>query len=191
MSMQVDNRTLAVRRDSDITPSGSHGTAIHSQPILVFYEPLLWYPFPNMSSGRRSPLLSFTLTEMLNSTAQSTNSSNNAILPDDPDASRKRWYHYLPLCGASAIQTIPAFILKTHLQVQSSWFFCLNLLGFGFLSTSIYKHCIDLDYLSSIFWFLTLWYLWYSRLFSCASLGTLVHRLFPRLQKAWPEKEKI
>lgn len=185
--------TLEMQRDYPFWQSRHCHLSLHNPflLVLVFYEPLLRYPHFNMSSGRKSPLLSFTLTEMLNSTAQSTNPSTNATLPDDDlEASRKRWYHYLPLCGMSAIQLFLLFILNTYIQVQSSWSLHLNLLGFGFLSTSIYKHCIDLDYLSSIFWFLTFWCLWCSRLFLCASLGTLVHWLFPRFQNAWPEKEK-
>ncbi len=86
-----------------------------------------------MSPGRRSPLLSFTLTEILNSTARSTNSLNNATLPDDTDASRKRWYHYLPLCGKSPIQSflpLSLYILLAGtlfliLVPQPSWLWIL------------------------------------------------------------------
>ncbi|KAF9046541.1 DHHC palmitoyltransferase-domain-containing protein [Panaeolus papilionaceus] len=60
---------------------------------------------------RRPPLVSFSSTEL-----QSLTSPYDPKLPsDDPDAVRKRWYHYLPLCGTVF------FILAP----QPSWLYVL------------------------------------------------------------------
>lgn len=49
---------------------------------------------PRRSPG---PLLSFSDREL--QSAESSIVFNPQPLSDDPDAPKKRWYHYLPLCG--------------------------------------------------------------------------------------------
>ncbi|KAF9533080.1 DHHC palmitoyltransferase-domain-containing protein [Crepidotus variabilis] len=68
-----------------------------------------------MSSARRSPLLSFTRSELRSAVESITFNPNPSPLPNDPDAPRKRWYHYLPLCGT----------LFMILGPQPSWLYVL------------------------------------------------------------------
>ncbi|KAF9483485.1 zf-DHHC-domain-containing protein [Pholiota conissans] len=65
---------------------------------------------PRRSPG---PLLSFSEREL--QSAESSIVFNPESLSDDPNASKKRWYHYLPLCGTVILILAP----------QPSWLYVL------------------------------------------------------------------
>jgi len=105
-----------------------------------------------MPSGRRSPLLSFTNDELR--PLESSIIFDPKPLPSDPLAPRKRWYHYIPVCGTVLLILAPHpsllyVLVDFHLQtLHQPIIFAVHLLityALTFMTLSSLIVCIARD----------------------------------------------